>query len=394
MDRSIFLLVLWLVSKAQLGQSQIDVLRLTSAVYEALGPSLEAMQKDIKTIKNDIVIVKNDIASLSHRVDNLTEEVQQQVVPQLARVQSFQTALESSINESRNELSRVNGIISDLGGHLQTHSQQTTSAVAQVDTRLSSLNESMRDDFSGIERGLSGLNSTANMICDKIKKLPVYTCGGTGGWRHAVYLDMTHPNTSCPSGWQLFTENSKTTCGRVSAARLTCDSVFFPVSGGPYSQVCGRIRAYQWGLALAFHYSDVDGVTIVHGSPEQHIWAFAAGTWENYPGNGSNHCPCDDNNLLYKTIPGFIGEDYFCESGYVYPGYRNDTLDFKLHSDDVLWDGESCHSTSTCCSFHDPPYFTKTLNQTTSDDLELRMCLSRSISYNNIAVELVELYVK
>ena len=53
------------------------VLRLTAA----FGPSLEAMQKDIKTIKNDMVTVKNDIASLSHRVDILTEGVQQQVVP-------------------------------------------------------------------------------------------------------------------------------------------------------------------------------------------------------------------------------------------------------------------------------------------------------------------------
>ena len=28
----------------------------------------------------------------------------------------------------------------------------------------------MRDDFSGVERDLSGLYSTANMICDKIEE--------------------------------------------------------------------------------------------------------------------------------------------------------------------------------------------------------------------------------
>ena len=27
-----------------------------------------------------------------------------------------------------------------------------------------------------------------------------HTCGGTGGWRRVVYLDMTDPNTNCPSG--------------------------------------------------------------------------------------------------------------------------------------------------------------------------------------------------
>ncbi|CAI8045781.1 hypothetical protein GBAR_LOCUS25322, partial [Geodia barretti] len=177
------LLVLCLVtlSNVQLGRSQIDVVRIAAAVYEAIGPALETIEKDMKNMKSDIAI-------LSQKVDNLTEE---------------------------------------------------------VDTRLGSLNESMRDDFSVVERGLNGLNSRANMICDKIDDLPVYTCGGTANWRRAVYLDMTDPNTSCPSGWQL-TRYSKRTCGRVSPGSETCDSVFFPVSGGPYSQVCGRIRAYQY----------------------------------------------------------------------------------------------------------------------------------------------------
>ena len=77
-------------------------------------------------------------------------------------------------------------------------------------------------------------------ICYYIEK----TCGGTWGWRRAVYLDMTYPNTNCPSGWNM-TGYSKRTCGRATDGYMTCDSVFFPVSEGPYSQVCGRIRAYQ-----------------------------------------------------------------------------------------------------------------------------------------------------
>ncbi|CAI8023519.1 hypothetical protein GBAR_LOCUS13734 [Geodia barretti] len=331
MDRT-FLLVLCLVtlSNVQLGQSQCDVVRIAAAVHEVVGPALETIEKDMKN-------VKSDMASLSQQVEKL-------------------------------------------------------------ETRLGSLNESMRDDFSGVERGL---NSTANMICDKIKDLPVYTCGGTGGWRRAVYLDMTDPNTNCPSGWQL-TGYSKTTCGRVSTGYDTCDSVFFPVSGGPYSQVCGRIRAYQYGVPEAFYgYNNgglnttdsayVSGVAVMHGSPRQHIWTFASGAVENYTTPATFNCPCEIGNNV-ASIPPFVGEDYFCESGYVYPGYDNNTDWYRLHSNDTLWDGEDCHSTSTCCSFHNPPYFTKTLNQTTTDDLELRMCLWND--NDNIAVELVELYVK
>ena len=227
-------------------------------------------------------------------------------------------------------------------------------------------------------------------------------CGGTWGWRRAVYLDMTDPNTNCPSGWNM-TGYSKRTCGRANSSRRSCDSVFFPVSGGPYSQVCGRIRAYQWGGPDAFWGYDrggqttidsvyVSGVAVMYGSPRQHIWTFANGAVENDTMHQDYNCPCDTNGVI--SIPPFVREDYFCESGYVYPGYHNRKDLYRLHSNDTLWDGRDCHSTSTCCSLHNPPYFTKTLNQTTTDDLELRMCLFYDASHDNIAVELVELYVK
>ena len=136
----------------------------------------------------------------------------------------------------------------------------------------------------------------------------------------------------------------------------------------------------------------VDGLVLMYGNSRQHIWTLANGAWENDTRNQEWNCPCDTNGVI--SVPPFVGEDYFCESGYVYPGYRNTTDWYRLHSSDPLWDGKGCHSTSPCCSLHNPPYFTKSLDQTTTDDFELRMCLRDPSSYNNIAVELVELYVK
>ena len=211
---------------------------------------------------------------------------------------------------------------------------------------------------------------------------------------------MANLNYNCPSGWNM-TGYSKRTCGRASSSGRSCDSVFFPVSGGPYSQVCGRIRAYQRGLPDAFYGYNrggqtkidsayVSGVAVMYGSPRQHIWTFANGARENI--TSSSNCPCDPSSST--SVPPFVGEDYFCESGYVYPGYFSYSLAYTLHSNDTLWDGRDCHSTSTCCSLHNPPYFTKTLNQTTTADLELRMCLENRSLQDDIAVELVELYVK
>ena len=244
--------------------------------------------------------------------------------------------------------------------------------------------DSIRDDLMKINETL-----TEQIITSSLH----YTCGGTWGWRRAVYLDMTDPNTNCPSGWNM-TGYFKRTCGRANSSRLSCDSVFFSVSGGPYSQVCGRIRAYQYGVPDAFYGYNyrgqttidsayVSGVAVMYGSPRQHIWTFANGALENQ--TSSSNCPCDPFGTIFT--PPFVGEDYFCESGYI-----GNSEWYTFHSNDSLWDGRDCHSTSTCCSLHNPPYFTKTLSQTTTDDMELRMCLLNN--NDNIAVELVELYVK
>ena len=105
-----------------------------------------------------------------------------------------------------------------------------------------------------------------------------------------VYLNMTDPNTNSPSGWNI-TTYSNTTCGKSNTNWFSCDSVFFPVSGGDYTSVCGSIRAYQYGCIDAFeaHHNRqvttiekayVAGVSLTHGSPRQHIWPFAAATTE------------------------------------------------------------------------------------------------------------------
>ena len=227
-----------------------------------------------------------------------------------------------------------------------------------------------------------------------------YTCGGTIGWRRVVYLDMTDSHTTCPSGWQL-TGYSKRTCGRVSTGLWTCDSATFPVSGGEYTRVCGRIKAYQWGATLAFSsYHDgyrttidgayVAGVSVTHGSPQQHIWTFAAGMQEGNP-PWTYSCPCDTSRDI--RVPPFVGEDYFCESG-VNEVWNNNRHWHTFHSTDTLWDGEDCLPSSMCCSQHNPPYFIKQLPTPTTDDIEARVCLYYTSSSANIAVELVELYVQ
>ena len=165
--------------------------------------------------------------------------------------------------------------------------------------------------------------------------------------------------------------------------------------------MCGRIKGYQFGRTEAFWQSFrgidgqyVDGVSLTHGrnSSRKHIWTFAAGLTESSSQNSAYflyRCPCDTshNNL----VPLFVGNDYFCESG-----LNSAWIDhqFNFYPGDPLWDGQNCTDTSTCCEFNNPPWFTKTLNAATTDDIELRICNSNLIQYEDIPLELIDLYVQ
>ena len=220
------------------------------------------------------------------------------------------------------------------------------------------------------------------------------TCG-TPGWRRVVFVNMTDTSYNCPTGLRL-TSYSKRTCGR-SHTSAGCSSTTFSFEGIPYSRMCGRIRGYEFGDTGAFATSSVgidsyyvDGVSLTYGvaGRRQHIWIFAAGLSEvttHWPDHG---CPCDAQTN--NRVPQFVANDYFCESGY----NKAWSYNYTLYSDDILWDGQDCTSTSTCCQFNNPPWFTKNLTSATTDDIELRICANHGNSKEDTALELIELYIK
>ena len=131
-------------------------------------------------------------------------------------------------------------------------------------------------------------------------------------------------------------------------------------------------------------------MSLIHGKPRQHIWTFAAGLSEDTSSYSFFFaCPCDSNNAVPALA--FVGEDYFCESGLHEPWAHRQ---FVLFTNDPLWDGQNCPSSSTCCSLHNPPYFVKQLPASTTAYIEARICLSQQYGDEDIAAEVVELYVQ
>ena len=250
----------------------------------------------------------------------------------------FRVEIKNAIKSLREDLNALNENVSEINTCLQEHKKKTEIELADLQTSLNSAHskgDNLTDQLEKIQDDVTNI-------------LGPYSCGGTGGWRRVVCLDMTDPSTTCPSGWNM-TGYSKRTCGRATDGANTCDSGTFPVRGGGYSRICGRIRAYQYASTDGFERfpstldsiidnAYIDGVSVTHGTPRNHIWTFVAGLSEGNP-TWNNVCPFDSNNNI--NVPSFVGEDYSCEPAINRP-WVGDSRDYTFYPNNTMgWRGLS-----------------------------------------------------
>ena len=233
--------------------------------------------------------------------------------------------------------------------------------------------------------------SIVTVYCD----MEGINCDEEGGWTRVANLDMTEPGTTCPSGLTQrgYSNINYDVCGRSSDPG--CDSTTFFTYGLSYTNVCGRVRGYQFNTPDAFttisndiEPNYVDGVSITYDSnPRQHIWTYAGGWTETQLGGPG--CPCNSGSYA-PPPPSFVGNDYYCESGLNAPPFSS-----ILYADDPLWDGQNCNGPeSTCCTIPNMPWFLKTSNEITTDNIELRVCGDEPSSNEDTPVDIIEIYVK
>ncbi|XP_019857697.1 PREDICTED: uncharacterized protein LOC109585994 isoform X2 [Amphimedon queenslandica] len=228
-------------------------------------------------------------------------------------------------------------------------------------------------------------------------------CGSRGGWTRLGYHNMADPNESCPSGFRLYQSGGVRACGRQNSSVGSCVSLKLLADDISYSQVCGRVVGYQYASNDAVqhvsghHYNIdsyyVDGVSVTHGYPRQHVWTLMAGLFEaSRRYDGIYNCPCSQGSPQNSTLQSFIGNDYFCESG---NPATDGTWQSKLYTSDPLWDGKGCGSIEgTCCAAPGLPWFHKKLNTTTTDYLELRVCGDEGTNNEDTPISFYEIYIK
>ena len=220
-------------------------------------------------------------------------------------------------------------------------------------------------------------------------------CGSVGGWTRLAYLDMTDSTANCPSGFKQYQSGGIRACGRNSSSSAGCVSVTYPSNGINYSQICGRVVGYQYNSPNGFEGPNdlnsyyVDGVSITRGSPRQHVWTLASGLLGSYNSYPQYNCPCSTGS--FQTVPSFVGNHYFCESG------NHDLIwSSKLYTSDALWDGQSCGVIeASCCAAGGIPWLHRDYgSDTTTDNIELRVCGNQRSSNEDTPVSFYEIYFK
>ena len=193
----------------------------------------------------------------------------------------------------------------------------------------------------------------------------------------------------CPAGLEQLTAGGRKLCSKTVDSG--CSSVTISTNGVSYSKVCGLVYGYLKDSSDGFEryaicgkkglpkctidQPYIDGVSITHGSsPRQHIWTLTGSPFVYY-------CPCGNNPAV--TAPSFIGQDYFCDVS------TSNTYSITGR----LWDGQDCSSGGEqCCDRAN--WFCKDLPQSTTDNIEFRLCTDEARSNEDVYIEDIIIYVQ
>ena len=190
-----------------------------------------------------------------------------------------------------------------------------------------------------------------------------------------AHINMSEPEQTCPSPLRTITSPLRMCAGGTSSG---CTSVPYTTLDLNFTHVCGQAMGYSYrtpdamdGLIETIDNAYVDGLSITNGSPRHHLWTYAAG--------GNGQCLCHSPSYS-SAPPSFVGQHYYCD------GYSGNW-------DYSLWDGEGCSAGYTCCDPPNLPWFHRTLDIATTDDIEVRWCRDQDVSDEDVGVVLFELYV-
>lgn len=253
------------------------------------------------------------------------------------------------------------------------------------------INSCGEDAPSGYYDIMAGNGTTVvSVYCD----MNGTSCDDKGGWMRVAWLNMTDPDQTCLGDWDYAVYSDTRVCVKWAG----CSINFFYTHGIPFSQVCGMARGYQYGSNDAFnpYYKGgnngintdgryADGIQISYGNNRKHIWAYVVAN--NANGQDTYSCPCNEGSR--SLIPNYVHDYYYCEAASA-NGWSN-----IFYDTDVLWDGQNCDfREGPCCSNPKMPWFYRDLGETTTSNIEVKLCADEGAGNERVSMDQMQLFVR
>ena len=393
-------------------QNQINNIKLLNSQQQAqvkvdqgvLEEQITNLKAELNATQSQLEVKGNDIKLLNRQLNNLSlltqasmiesEEVYMGLQNQINKIKLLNSQQQAQVMVDQGVLEEQ---ITNLKAELNATQSQLGNDIKLLNRQLNNLSLLTQASMIKSEEVYMGLQNQIN----NIKLLNSQQHCGPGLWQRVTYLNMSDPSSQCPSVWKEYSANGVRACGRpASASALSCYSMNYS-SSTIFNRVCGQVIGYQVGFAGVFDDQQlpidtgyVDGVSITYGVPRIHVWTYAAGASDTLI-NGSERysCPCLvwGTSFSQQVPPSFVGNDYYCESGN--PNRSAELTNVLRYTDDPLWDGQSCEG--RCCSDgRAPPWFSVQLAQSTTSNIEVRICGTISASSAETPIEILEIYTQ
>ena len=393
------------VSTQRILNAIFDVNTLTNVTNDAVDTSAQVLLEAIINAINLANVTSGDVKSSSEKLSKLmtlTEQVMVKVGATFAEEKEYILNNTELLNRLLNSTSASAAKLMNIVNTLSNIQETCTSTAGVVDDLLLIVEElvELHNETAALPTSckhvlerqpnspsgfyiLAGTTGTYSTYCNMGNM-----CGSVGGWTRIGYLDMSDATQNCPSGLRYYNTGGVRACGSNTFRGGCSVSIRYPSNGISYTQICGRITAYQFGDTDPIdgvnniNANYLEGVSITRGSPRQHVWSFLAGLTEG----STNRCPCATGSSV--TVRSFMGNNYFCESGNPNSGWSR-----TLYTADPLWDGQNCRSNEApCCN--GLPWFHRDYGSTSStESLELRIC-SDNAYYEDTPISYLEMYIK
>ncbi len=208
--------------------------------------------------------------------------------------------------------------LSEILVQFNTYKLDVETMLKQINSTLllqNSVQNAIVSQLTVLQRNISQLFMELDAVYRFLIPVQVRVHCGDGLWHRVAHLNMSDPSQQCPSAWREYNVGQFRVCGRPVSTSASRPFHTYPTNHW-YSKVCGRVIGIQVSSPDAFDSNRginggyIDGVSITHGSPRNHIWSYV-GSYSEIAEN-NNVCPCDYSSAVQS--PPFVGNNYYCES--------------------------------------------------------------------------------